>query len=64
MLIHSVIPQNLMFPPEMPASQIKPCRYGYVECIANNGGFTVSRLISTNPLAYLDPNFAPGSKFE
>lgn len=63
MLIHSITPIQLLIPPiENNLPKTRRCKYGYVEGVAQEDGFTVSRLISTDPNAYLDPDFTPGSK--
>lgn len=63
MLIHSVAPlQMLMSPPENTPTQIRSCKYGFVEGVPGQDGFIISRIISTDPHAYLDQSYSPGSK--
>lgn len=47
---------------EQPALEVRSCKHGAVEGHRDErGGFVVARLISTDPMAYLDDGFAPGS---
>ena len=63
MLIHSVAPLQMLMPPsENIPIQIRSCKYGFVEGVPGQDGFTISRVISTDPNAYLDQNYSPGSK--
>ncbi len=61
MLFHSIVPREALYQPQtMQASCCKKCRYGYVEGRVSDGKFTIDRVISTDPQAYLDPTFSPG----
>lgn len=61
MIIHSVTPAELLLPPqEMPADDIYPFKGGYISGRSSADGFTISRIISTNPGVYLDKRYAPG----
>lgn len=61
-MIHSILPPEL--PQESPQAVCIRCPYGYLEGVRDEaGGVIVSRIISTNPAAYLDPRFAPGQVY-
>lgn len=66
MLLHSIADPLQVFymPPGGAAVQCQeiPGGHGIVEGVRENGGFTVSRLISTDPRAYLNPQYAPGGR--
>lgn len=65
MILHSVVPQELIFPYRTPPAQLICVREGYVECRADSRGrLVVGRLISTDPFAYLNPRFSPGAYFK
>lgn len=65
MCIHSVIhPDALYLPPQLPREVCLPCRYGMVSGVmGGDGRLCISRLISTDPAAFLDPAFSPGQRF-
>lgn len=65
MPIHSILPAEAYLPEDTPPRRVcKRCRYGFVDCLPlPDGRLQVSRLISTDPAAYLDPAFAPGAIF-
>lgn len=65
MLLHSIAAFEQVFPPPPGATvSYKPVHGGMVEGMCENGSFTVSRLISTDPRAYLDPRYAPGGRLQ
>lgn len=62
MLIHSITPLPLLLPPaESPPLEMLPLGGALLEGHKTPEGFSVSRLVSTNPADYLDPRYAPGS---
>lgn len=64
-MIHSILPPEA-YQQETPIPQAvcKKCRYGMVDCLPlPDGRLQITRVISTDPAAYLDPAFAPGEIF-
>jgi len=58
------MPFELVFPHDAPSPQLICVREGILECRADGAGhLSVSRLISTDPAAYLNPRYAPGARF-
>ncbi|MCI8653590.1 MAG: hypothetical protein HFF11_07875 [Angelakisella sp.] len=66
MSIHSILPPEAYLEEQPPVERIeKPCPYGLVDCLPlPDGRLQISRVISTDPAAYLDPAFAPGAIFQ
>ncbi len=64
-MIHSILPPEAYQEEQPPAERVeKPCPYGFVDCLPlPDGQLQISRVISTDPAAYLDPAFAPGAIF-
>lgn len=62
MSFHTIIPtEALQEQPPVPELVCIPCQYGFVSGTRDTQGkLVVSRVISTDPAAYLDPMFAPG----
>lgn len=65
MPIHSILPPEAYQPEDSrPECVCKRCRYGFVDCLPlPDGKLQISRVISTDPAAYLDPAFAPGAPY-
>lgn len=65
-MMYTVIPPELLeAQPSAPQAVCVKCPYGYVEGVRNGqGGVVVSRVISTDPAAYLDPRLAPGQVYQ
>ncbi len=62
MLIHSVTPlEYLMPPPPMGHMECMAFGGGYVQGYRTDKGLEVSRVISTDPAVYLDPQLQPGA---
>ncbi len=61
-MMYTVIPPELLeAAPALSQAVCVRCPYGLVEGIRDGrGGVTISRVISTDPAAYLDPRMAPG----
>ena len=63
MPIHSILPPEAYeeaSPP--PATVCRACRWGFADCQPlPGGGWRIQRIISTDPAAYLDPEFQPGA---
>lgn len=65
MILHSVLPPEAVFPEcRKDAYEYKPFQNGYIQCRHSGDGYTVSRLISTDPRLYLDARFTPGEKLK
>ncbi len=65
MPLYTIVPEEMWAEqPQTPQAVCVKCRYGYVQGYRNGqGGVIVSRMISTDPAAYLDPAFAPGQTY-
>ena len=63
MSFHSIVPPESLLPTEeVTPTQCHSCKYGFIEGRSDEGGmFGVSRMMSTDPAAYLDPMFTPGA---
>ncbi len=61
MLLHSVVEAALLTePPALPKLYTQPFADGLLEGYDSGKDFIISRIISTNPAAYLRPDLAPG----
>lgn len=62
-MIHTILPMEALLPaPEPVQSELRRCPYGWVQAVQMpQGVWQVSRVISTDPAAYLDPHFSPGA---
>ena len=49
-----------IFPQKAPEKVLRPVKGGFLEGTDSADGFTVSRLISTDPRLYLRKDYAPG----
>ena len=63
MPFHSIVPTEAFLPQgEVEPTQCHACKYGFIEGRSDESGmFGVNRIMSTDPQAYLDPMFSPGS---
>ena len=65
MMIHSVTPVYYLLPQTSKESlTTEPCPYGFIEGTPTPEGLMISRIISTDPAAYLDPAFQPGCLYQ
>ncbi len=64
MILHTTQPAELIFPTEMSAYCCTAARVeGHlVFGVLQGRSMTISRLVSTDPAAYLNPKFAPGQQ--
>lgn len=63
-LIHSIVPPEKIFENKYsPQIETREINGGFVELLKNEQGFTVSRLISTDPKMYLDEKYEPGTQY-
>lgn len=64
MILHTIEPAELIFPAEMTGGTCSAARVEGQLVMGVRQGRTlrISRLISTDPAAYLNPRFAPGSQ--
>ncbi len=62
---HTIMPMEaLEEQPPVQETECLPCRYGFVSGVRDaQGRLVISRIISTDPAAYLDPKFAPGQLY-
>lgn len=61
MLIHSIVdPELLLSVPEGPIRELRPWGKGWLEGWEQNGQFCIQRIISTDPVDFLNPKLAPG----
>ena len=64
MLIHSVTPiEYLQETPAAPVMRAVNISGGYLELESCEQGYKIARLVSTDPAAYLDKRFSPGSLY-
>lgn len=69
MIIYSVIPPEVIFGEPDDIGNTKSLKMNYlgesVEVLPTmQGGFVISRLLSTSPKAYLNPNLQPGMEIK
>ncbi len=65
MLIHSIVsPDALLAVPEGPIRSLRPWGKGWIEGFEQDGHFCIQRIISTNPVDYLNPKLSPGQILE
>lgn len=64
-MIHSVLPQEAFYPEEpFPPRECLSVPQGFLEGVRQeDGSFLITRLISTDPAAYLDPALEPGAYY-
>ena len=64
MMLYTVVPSALVFPPSPPAAGRWQRLEGRMVLLRDTGrGAVVDRLVSTDPADYLRPGFQPGSFF-
>lgn len=67
MIIHSIVPIELIFQNDGSQSGQRPVQFEYmgqlVEAIPSAGmSYTITRVLSTSPKAYLNPMLQPGKE--
>ena len=67
MIIHSIVPLEVIFQNNFSVDIPKTSYVRYmgelVEAVSDgDAGYTINRIISTSPKAYLNPELQPGSK--
>lgn len=63
-MIHTVMPMEVIFPPQESVSQLKEMPYSGVNLLVEqlpNGRSRIERIISSNPRDFLNPQLQPGS---
>ena len=60
MFYYQRMPGEPVYPMQAPETELRMVDGRLCECIPGREGATVSRLISTDPMDYLNPAFAPG----
>ena len=64
MIIHSVAPHAWLLPQStLPPSSCKNIQGGLLEGYETPQGFSICRVISTDPQVYLNPRYAPGQLY-
>lgn len=63
MSFQSILPPEALQPEQtLPPVEVQSCPYGKLEGYRDQKGkFVVSRILSTDPAAYLDSRYQPGS---
>ncbi|HPD88283.1 MAG TPA: YlzJ-like family protein [Oscillospiraceae bacterium] len=61
MILYSAEPLDCIFPPEEHEREFLEFEGGTLEGYRENGHFTVTGLISTDPALFLDEKFRPGA---
>ncbi|MBC8570961.1 YlzJ-like family protein [Zongyangia hominis] len=64
MILYTTQPAELIFPTDASAYQCSTARVGgqLVMGVRQGRSFQVTRLLSTDPAAYLNPGFTPGAQ--
>jgi len=57
MILHSIVPENMVFPSKESPYQYYKLKHGYVEYKNVEGKMVVQRVNSTNPADYLNEAF-------
>ena len=61
---HTIVHPDLIFPSEnLPPREIVAIKGGFLEVSGQGEDKQIERLISTDPKMYLNPNFAPYTKY-
>lgn len=64
MLLYTVLdPESVLTPCDYPCMSAQRIPEGFLELTSGAQGQVVSRLISTDPMAYLKSGFSPGSSY-
>lgn len=61
MIIHTVMPMELVFPSEPAALRLLDCGGRQVLARRDEAGWCVERLLSSDPADFLDPRWQPGT---
>ena len=57
-----LLPEETLLPPDEPVqTELHTIRGRLCECVRVGNGYTVRRVLSTDPADYLDPALAPGT---
>ncbi len=64
MILHSIARIDAVFPVQPQESCFVSCAHGWLDCEEVQGQHRIRRLISTNPAAYLDKRYTPGSFYK
>ena len=63
MILYTKEPLSSIFPDESPARRVEGLAHGYAEVTDCEDGQRLERIFSTDPTDYLNPRYAPGSKY-
>lgn len=68
MILYTIVPNNYIFScnnsvdsEDNFSNEFKQTKFGRIEGKRCDEGFRINRLISTNPLDYLNPDYYPGN---
>lgn len=63
MVLHTIVALDDVFAPQQPLPQLEYKQIGsrFVQGVTSQQGFAVSRIISTDPADYLNPQYQIGS---
>ena len=65
MILHTIVPMELLVEPMEKSSESFPISGGVVSALKNaSGEYVVDSLFSTDPFLYLSGQYAPGSPFD
>lgn len=62
-MLHTIVAEEFIWAAADERPECVCIRGGYLEGRREGDGLVVSRLISTDPALYLDPQYAPGARF-
>jgi len=63
MILHSVMPPEMIFPTTPNNVKYYKLRHGFAECEMSEGKMLLRRINSTNPVDYLNSDYSIGKPF-
>ncbi len=63
MMLHSIVPPEMIFPPAPNNAKYYRLKYGFAELRESEGKMLINRINSTNPQDYLSENYSIGKPF-
>ncbi len=61
MILHTIVPLEQVFSQPAPEYRYRQMNNSYIEERREGDGYVISRVLSTNPRMYLNPNYQPGA---